>query len=37
MNTTNNQILKTLEDLIINFKDIRLNIYLNNIINDVLF
>lgn len=36
MNTINNQILKTLEDLTINFKDIRLNIYLNNIINDVL-
>ena len=36
MNTINNQILKTLEDLTINFKDIRLNIYLNNVINDAL-
>ena len=36
MNTINNQILKALEDLTINFKDIRLNIYLNNIINDAL-
>ena len=36
MNTINNQILKTLEDITINFKDIRLNIYLNNIINDAL-
>ena len=36
MNTINNQILKTLEDITINFKDIRLNIYLNSIINDAL-